>query len=194
MPSERSAVRQCVGCGERTERASMVRLVVAPDGGLVVDLKGRLPGRGAWVHARASCVESAEARPHGLHRALRQKVDASGLAAKVREAVRNAMFHGFSLAAAGGGLVVGFERLVTAIVEGRVQDVLVAEDTASRTVQALGRVIEENRPEHPALTIPWTRENVGTQIGQGPCAVIGVVAVPATDYLRAQLQRFRDLG
>ncbi|MEO0600281.1 MAG: DUF448 domain-containing protein [Myxococcota bacterium] len=194
MPSERTAIRQCLGCRDRTDRGSLIRLVASPDGQLVVDLKGRLPGRGAWVHPRPECVAAVVSRPGLLHRTLRQRVDASRLAEQLQEAVQNALFHGLSLAAAGGGLVVGFDRLSFAIVEGRVQDVLVAKDASPRTVQALTRVLESNGSDQVPLPIPWTREAIGTQIGQGACAVLGVVAMPATDYLRAQLQRFRDLG
>ncbi|MEN0065541.1 MAG: DUF448 domain-containing protein [Myxococcota bacterium] len=192
MRSERTAVRQCIGCRDRTDRDALVRLVASPDGQLVVDLKGRLPGRGAWLHARASCIAAVIAKPHGLNRTLRQRMDVSQLEAIFVAAVRQALFHGLSLAAAGGGLVVGFDRLVAAIQEGRVVDVLTAEDASARTVQALRRVTDEAEIE--PLRIPWTRETIGGQIGQGSCAVLGVVPIPATDYLRGQLQRFRDLG
>lgn len=194
MPSERGAIRQCLACRERTDRAALIRLVASPDGQLVVDLKARLPGRGAWVHARGACVDAVEAKPGLLQRTLKQRVDAGGLGDRVREAVRGALFHGLSLAAAGGGLVFGFERLAAAIRDGRVQEVLVADDAAERTVQGLRRVIEEIDPDRHSIAVPWSREAIGAQIGQGPCAVLGVVPMAATDYLRAQLQRFRDLG
>jgi len=194
MRSEHRAVRQCLGCRERTDRGALIRLVASPDGSLVVDLKGRLPGRGGWVHPRAACVAAVSAKPGLLRRTLRSEVDASELAAQIRQSVETALFHGLSLAAAGGGLVVGIERLSHAIREGRVTDVMVARDAATRTVQSLQRVLDDTESEQVRLPIPWSREAIGTQIGQGPCAVLGVVPMPATDYLRAQLQRFRELG
>jgi hypothetical protein len=37
----------------------MVRFVVGPDDQLVVDIAGKLPGRGIWVRADRSAVETA---------------------------------------------------------------------------------------------------------------------------------------
>jgi predicted RNA-binding protein YlxR (DUF448 family) len=39
----------------------MVRVVAAAPG-VVVDVRHRLPGRGAWVHPRLSCIETATRR------------------------------------------------------------------------------------------------------------------------------------
>lgn len=192
MPTK--AVRQCLGCRDRTARDTLLRLVAAPDGTLVVDLRGRLPGRGGWVHPRPECLEAIVEKPDRLHRTLRTKVEVGPLQEQVRQAVERALFHGLSLAAAGGGLVNGFDRLVAAIQEGRVVEVLVASDAASRTVERLTRIVAEVTPEREPIRIPWTRLEIGTQIGQGSCAVLGVAPMAATEYLRAQLQRFQDLG
>ena len=48
----------------------LVRLVVGPTGGCVVDFDRILPGRGAHIHPRAECIDQAEAR-RALARALR---------------------------------------------------------------------------------------------------------------------------
>ena len=58
--------RTCIGCGARAERPmrqerSLLRLV-AVAGGLRVDLTGRMPGRGMWLHSRAACVQKAARR------------------------------------------------------------------------------------------------------------------------------------
>ncbi|MBI3769495.1 MAG: YlxR family protein [Deltaproteobacteria bacterium] len=62
-------VRTCLGCRERDMRAALTR-VIARDGRLEVDIAKRAPGRGAWMHARATCIE-AFARRGGFVRALR---------------------------------------------------------------------------------------------------------------------------
>jgi hypothetical protein len=58
-----------VGCRERADRASLLR-VVAVDGVLVVDPGRRLPGRGASVHPDPACVDLADKR-RAFVRALR---------------------------------------------------------------------------------------------------------------------------
>ena len=62
-------VRTCVGCRARDARAALARLV-AVEGRLRVDASRCARGRGAWVHARATCLE-AFARRGGFVRALR---------------------------------------------------------------------------------------------------------------------------
>jgi hypothetical protein len=65
--SPRTRARTCVGCGTADEPEAMVRLVV--DGGEVAfDLAGKAFGRGAYVHARPSCLSAA---PRGISRSFR---------------------------------------------------------------------------------------------------------------------------
>lgn len=71
-----AGLRTCVGCRARDERSALVHLVAQTAGGppprwqVVVDERGGLPGRGAWLHPRAECVERAIARK-AFGRALR---------------------------------------------------------------------------------------------------------------------------
>jgi predicted RNA-binding protein YlxR (DUF448 family) len=68
---EKASRRMCAGCGRRTERGELVRLVVGPSAPFVaVDLGRRLGGRGVSVHPQKSCIRSASLRG-GLARALR---------------------------------------------------------------------------------------------------------------------------
>ena len=62
-------IRTCVACRKRVARADLLR-VVARDGLLVVDERGVLPGRGAWVHETAECMNLAVQRG-AIARALR---------------------------------------------------------------------------------------------------------------------------
>ncbi|WP_345421927.1 YlxR family protein [Pseudonocardia xishanensis] len=62
-------VRTCVGCRSRELATGLLR-VVAVNGALVPDPRGRLPGRGAWLHLRSECLDRAERRS-AFPRALR---------------------------------------------------------------------------------------------------------------------------
>jgi len=62
-------VRTCVGCRARVAKSTLLRVVVA-DGVLVVDLAGRMSGRGAHVHPDPTCLDLAEKR-RAFARALR---------------------------------------------------------------------------------------------------------------------------
>jgi predicted RNA-binding protein YlxR (DUF448 family) len=51
-----------VACRQEAPKADLVRLVRSQDGSLVVDRTGKAPGRGAYLHRAAACVELARKR------------------------------------------------------------------------------------------------------------------------------------
>ena len=53
--------RTCVGCRARAPITELVRVVVEA-GGVALDVRRRLPGRGAWVHPSRTCIETATRR------------------------------------------------------------------------------------------------------------------------------------
>lgn len=48
--------RTCVGCRETLAKRTLIRVVRSPEG-VCVDLNGKMPGRGAYLHDRVSCWE-----------------------------------------------------------------------------------------------------------------------------------------
>jgi uncharacterized protein len=61
----------------------LLRIVRTPDGAVEIDRRGRLPGRGGYVHRTAACVDTALSSG-GLARALRTGLRAEA-AARLRE-------------------------------------------------------------------------------------------------------------
>ncbi|RKN38739.1 YlxR family protein [Streptomyces hoynatensis] len=53
--------RTCIGCRQRSARNGLLRVVRNGDR-CVPDLRGTLPGRGAYVHPTPSCLELAVRR------------------------------------------------------------------------------------------------------------------------------------
>ncbi|MFE0747440.1 YlxR family protein [Gordonia sp. NPDC058843] len=55
----------CIGCRQRAEAGELVRVVAQLRGDtptVVVDPAKTMPGRGAWLHARAECISTATRR------------------------------------------------------------------------------------------------------------------------------------
>jgi len=74
--------RTCVGCKGKAGKRELVRLVLEANGSVRIDLAMSAPGRGAYVHRDAVCVDRALA--HGaLTRAMRSRL-APGEAARLR--------------------------------------------------------------------------------------------------------------
>ncbi|WP_110946233.1 YlxR family protein [Streptomyces avicenniae] len=53
--------RTCVGCRQRSARNGLLRVVVVGEH-CVPDLRGTLPGRGAYLHPTPTCLELAVRR------------------------------------------------------------------------------------------------------------------------------------
>ena len=63
------AVRTCVGCRQESDKHALIRLVRRGGGGAMTDPKGTAPGRGAYLHRAAECIEKARKR-RAVERAL----------------------------------------------------------------------------------------------------------------------------
>ncbi len=66
-------LRTCVACRQEAGKNALVRIVRQPDGTAAVDRTGRAPGRGAYLHSDAACVEMARKR-RALERSLKATV------------------------------------------------------------------------------------------------------------------------
>ena len=158
---------------------------------MVVDGRGRLPGRGAWVHVKKNCLMLLAKRPSLLHRALRQPADPGEFDARVCEWVLKGVQDGLAFARAGGALVLGHDALSQALTERKVKTVATAVDASSRTLKGL------RRDAHSGVAfveIPLTREKLGHQVGAGLLSAVGVKVSPATSLLDQRLQQWTALG
>ena len=62
-------VRRCIGCNAQRPKRELVRVVRSPEGEISIDLRGKAPGRGAYLCPSAACL--AKARKAGrIARAL----------------------------------------------------------------------------------------------------------------------------
>lgn len=74
-------VRTCIGCRQRADQNTVVRFALdrSQDPPRVqLDAGRNMPGRGAWLHRRSDCFESALKRK-AFHRAFRQPVSTADL-------------------------------------------------------------------------------------------------------------------
>jgi predicted RNA-binding protein YlxR (DUF448 family) len=51
--------RRCLGCGEHFPKKSLIRVLRTPDGECVLDMTGKMSGRGAYVCKSLSCFKKA---------------------------------------------------------------------------------------------------------------------------------------
>ncbi len=61
--------RQCMGCRERMDKRSLIRVVRTPEGEVKLDFSGKLSGRGAYICPKQECLQKAQ-RSKALDRSL----------------------------------------------------------------------------------------------------------------------------
>ena len=74
MKEKKIPQRSCLGCGLKTDKNKLIRIVRTPEGRLVLDRKGRTPGRGAYLCPDSKCLKLAIKRK-AVERALGVKLD-----------------------------------------------------------------------------------------------------------------------
>jgi predicted RNA-binding protein YlxR (DUF448 family)/ribosomal protein L7Ae-like RNA K-turn-binding protein len=163
--------RTCVGCRTAEPAGGLVRLVLDPEGDLLVDPKGGSFGRGAWLHARPDCVRRGV--PGGIARTLKATVRATpeAVADRLRAAGRRRL-EGLLAAAMGAKkLAVGSGAVEEAAQRGEVRLVFVANDArAAASSSAVLGLVEKGR----ALPL-LTKEELGTLFGRAEVGVAGVL-------------------
>ncbi|MFB9149097.1 RNA-binding protein [Roseovarius ramblicola] len=124
--------RKCIATGEVRPKASLVRFVVGPDGAVVPDVAGKLPGRGIYVIPDRTAIDRA-AKKGLFARAARQQVTVpEDLAAMVEDLIARRVINLVSLARKGGGAVAGYEKVKDRLNRGDVRALLQASDGSER--------------------------------------------------------------
>jgi predicted RNA-binding protein YlxR (DUF448 family)/ribosomal protein L7Ae-like RNA K-turn-binding protein len=207
----RGRVRTCVGCAahleaDSPEGADLVRLVLGPEGEIVVDARGGGFGRGAHVHARPDCLERA-ARG-GLARSTkgraaavltedgaRHPLDARSLARAIQEAMERRIEGLFATAVRSRQLACGADAVAGACHQGHAALVVVARDApGAAEASEVSRAIAEGR------AVAWgDKRRLGEvcapgRPGAAPSDVdpgVGVVAVLSRQLAEGLLQAVR---
>jgi len=120
--------RRCIATGAVLEKARLIRFVVGPDGVLVPDVTGRLPGRGIYVAADRAALERALSRRLFARAARRGVRLPDDLTALVESQLLRHLIGLISLARKGGQAVAGYEKTKQAVSAGGAALLLQASD------------------------------------------------------------------
>lgn len=132
--------RRCIVSGVVLPKADLLRFVGAPDGEVVLDLEGKLPGRGLWLSVGRDMVETAT-RKKAFARAARKGLTAPpDLADRVAGLLRRRCLDTLGFARRAGLVTAGFDKVRTEAKAGRVVMLLEAAEGADdgrRKISAL---------------------------------------------------------
>ena len=124
--------RKCIATGESQPKAGLIRFCLGPDGQIVPDILGKLPGRGIYVSADRAAIEKA-AKKNLFSRAARQPAKApEGLADLVETLIAQRTIELLSMARKAGEAVTGYEKVKDWLVKGTAATLIQASDGSER--------------------------------------------------------------
>ncbi|MBM4393019.1 MAG: DUF448 domain-containing protein [Deltaproteobacteria bacterium] len=177
-------MRTCVVSREERPASELLRIVAGPGDEAIVDGRGKLPGRGAWVTPTRASFEAIVAKPGALRHALEAPALRVGsLLAQARVLSERAVLDMLSLSARCGGLVSGADALER-LGPGKALALLVATDASPKAVEAARVGIEAE-----IFVVDLDKEALGHRIGKGPRAVVALMPCAPARRLLAELRR-----
>ena len=186
-------LRRCIATGQSRPQAELLRFVVAPDGDLVFDLSGKLPGRGLWVSAERKALDKACKRNLFAKAARRQVRLPDALPDLVERGLRRRCLELLGLARRAGLVTAGFEKAKARLAAGEAALLLQAADAADDgrdKLFALGRAVRHD------LAVFRLFDAAALGRVQGRDHVVHLVLKPGTmtDRLAAELERYRSVA
>jgi uncharacterized protein len=191
--SEHIPERTCILTRTQAPRASLIRLALGPDGSVAPDIRARAAGRGAWIGVDRATLEQAQAKGK-LKAALSRAFKASAvtvpadLADRIEAALRQTILDRLGIEAKAGHIVIGGEKIETALRRGEVHLLVHAADAAAdgrgKLDQAL-RVGSDGK-QREGLVFPGDRTILSLALGRQNVVHLAVLE-------RAAAARVRDL-
>ncbi|MBD3677432.1 MAG: RNA-binding protein [Rhodobacteraceae bacterium] len=126
------AERRCIATGEVRPVAEMIRFVVGPDGQIVPDVLGKLPGRGIWVTASRAALTRAVEKKLFSRGAKQQVTVPDGLVAELERQLVARVVELIAMARKAGRAVVGYEKVKGWLLDGTARVLIQASDGSER--------------------------------------------------------------
>ena len=184
--------RRCIASGEVRPKDELLRFVVDPDGTLVPDPAGRLPGRGLWLSPRRDMLEKACARNLFAKAAKASVRLPDDLPGRTEEALRRRFLELLGLANRAGQTIAGFQKVRSRLASGEVALLVHAVDAAEDGRRKIVALADARRPGLPKVAL-FTAAELGRAVGRD--AVVHVVVLPGglAERLIAEARRLAGL-
>ncbi|WBH17960.1 DUF448 domain-containing protein [Sphingomonas radiodurans] len=192
--------RSCILTRAAAPPANLVRLVLAPDGRILPDVRAKAPGRGAWIGVTAA--ELAVAQKKGKLRGALARAFKTGdlqipddLPALVAAALERNALDRLGLESRAGMLLTGSERIADAARAGKLHALYHAadasEDGCRRLAQAWRVGSDQEGSDLRGLVLPIARPILSVALGRENVVHIGVTDRLAAGRLGEALDRWR---
>jgi predicted RNA-binding protein YlxR (DUF448 family) len=192
-------IRKCILSSDREARGELIRLVLAPDGQVLPDVRAKAPGRGAWIGVTRAELEDAIAKGRlrgALARAFKTGDIAipADLPERIADALQKAALDRLGLEARAGNVVIGSERIEAAARSGKLALLFHADDAGAdgnRKLDQAWRVgSDAEGSSMRGLVLPVGRSILSLALGRENVVHGGLTDPDAARRLRETLDRW----
>jgi predicted RNA-binding protein YlxR (DUF448 family) len=189
-PHQAERTRMCAATRTVQPVSDLIRFVVAPDGAVVADVKGKLPGRGIWVIASREALLEAIKRnafARGFEREVRLPSD---FVERTERLLERAVLDALAILGKAGRVVTGFAKTEAALEHGEVLALLHAAGAAADGTRKLDAVWHRRRPGTPSVVIGFLNgAQLDLALGRPNVVHAALLAGPASDTCLSRLRR-----
>lgn len=175
------------------EQHELVRYVLSPDGELLVDYRGRLPGRGAYTCLSRECLRLAVQRRQ-FQRTLRREplvIDPEVLNVAVLAAIESRIVNLLGMAKKSGVVLSGGKLVIDAMtVPGQVAVVMLAEDVSTGIAE---KVISSATYRQIPCWRLLDKERLGRMLGKEERSVVALKAGALAESIKAEMLRYKQM-
>ncbi len=190
--TSRGPQRRCIASGEVRDKHELLRFVVDPDGGLVPDPAGRLPGRGLWLSPRRDMLEKACARNLFAKAAKASVRLPDDLLGRTEGALRRRFLELLGLANRAGQAVAGFQKVRDRLAAGEAALLVHAVDAAEDGRRKIVGLARARQPDLPIVTL-FTAAELGRAVGRDNVVHLLVLSGGLAERLEAEARRLESL-
>ena len=186
--------RTCLGCRQVKDQSELIRFVRSPEGEILVDLKGRLPGRGAYLCNRRDCMMAAVNRQQ-FNRAFRcecQPADLSTLTDRVARELLKHLASLLGMARKSANLVTGSNAVLDALTRKKtLSAIILAKDISPQ----IGDKIRRKAARQKILTAElFDKMELGRILGRAERSVVGVSDGKLAAAFMSDWHRYKDIS
>lgn len=192
--SRRQPQRTCLGCREAKSQDQLVRVVRSPDGDVLVDLQGKLPGRGAYLCNDRSCIESAVDRKQ-FDRAFKkscQAIDSKQLIDRISQELLTHMAALLGMARKSAKFIAGSNAILDALGRNSALAVIILAGDISPQIGEKVRYKAEQRQIRTSVL--FDKQELGRILGRAERSVVGLPEGKLADAFLEDMHRYQEIS
>ena len=183
-----------MGCRQVKDQTELIRFVCSPDGEVLADLKGRLPGRGAYLCNSRSCIETAVQRKQ-FDRAFRQSCQPVAKDSLIEAVGQELLAHMASLlgmARKSSKFVAGSNAVLDALSRSKALAVVILANDIS---QQIGDKVRRKAEHQDIVTTKlFDKIELGRILGRAERSVVGLPDGKLAQAFLHDLLRYQDIS